>query len=89
MASDDARTASAHGLAYAMHVVGVLAPPIAEAVPGAIAETLAAMAPFGNGRCPRNFLGDRSDLTPAWSATVAARLAAARTELDPEGLLVR
>lgn len=89
MTSDDARTASAHGLAYALHVVGVLAPPIAEAVPGAIADILAAMAPFGNGRCPRNFLGDRSDLTPAWSAAVAARLAAARAELDPEGLLVR
>ncbi|MDQ0260547.1 FAD/FMN-containing dehydrogenase [Sinomonas atrocyanea] len=89
MASDDARTASAHGLAYAMHAVGVLAPPVADAVPGAIAEVLAGVAPFGNGHCPRNFLGDRSDLAPAWSAEVADRLAAAREELDPACLFAR
>lgn len=89
MASDDVRTASAHGLAYAMHVVGILAPPVADAVPGAIAEMLAAVAPFGNGHCPRNFLGDRRDLSAAWSPAVAARLAALREGLDPEGLLVR
>ncbi|BCT74483.1 FAD-linked oxidase [Sinomonas cyclohexanicum] len=87
MASDAGHTASAHGLGYAMHVVGVLAPPIADAVPGAIAGVLAAMAPFGNGHCPRNFLGDREDLTPAWSDEVGAKLAAAREALDPQGLL--
>jgi hypothetical protein len=69
--------------------VGVLAPPVADAVPGAIAEVLAGVAPFGNGHCPRNFLGDRSDLRPAWSAEVADRLAAAREELDPACLFAR
>ncbi|WP_077488287.1 FAD-binding oxidoreductase [Sinomonas mesophila] len=87
MTSDDGRAASAHGLGYAVHAVGVLAPPIAEAVPGAIQDVLGALAPFGNGRAPRNVLGDLEDASAAWADEVGARLEEARAELDPQGLL--
>ena len=89
MTSDAGRAASAHGLGYAVHTVGVLAPPIAEAVPGAIQTVLGALAPFGNGRTPRNFLGDLEDASAAWTDEVGALLAAARAEFDPQGLLRR
>ena len=89
MTSDDGRAASAHGLGYAVHTVGVLAPPVADAVPAAIQAMLEALAPFGNGRTPRNFLGDLEDASGAWTDEMGARLAAARAELDPQGLLHR
>ena len=86
MASDAGRTVSAHGLAYAVHAVGVLAPPIADLVPTALEGLLATLRPFGNGRGPRNFLGGE-DSSAGYSEKVNAVLAVAREELDPQGLL--
>jgi FAD/FMN-containing dehydrogenase len=86
MASDAGRTVSAHGLAYAVHAVGVLAPPIADLVPAALEGLLATLRPFGNGRGPRNFLGGE-DPSAGYSEKVNAVLAVAREELDPQGLL--
>jgi FAD/FMN-containing dehydrogenase len=87
MTSDAGRAASAHGLAYAMHAVGVVAPPIADRVPAALEGALAAMLPFGNGRSLRNFLGAGADLSEAFSDEVWAAVASAREEFDPQGLL--
>lgn len=87
LTSDDGRAASALGLGYAAHVVGVMAPPIAHLVPAEIERTLAALSAFGNGHTPRNFLGGAPDTSPAWSDRVNAARAAAKDALDPEGLL--
>jgi FAD/FMN-containing dehydrogenase len=81
------RSAAAH-----LHVLGVLAPPVAAQVPAAVEGVLARMRPWSTGASLVNFAGtpgpdtDRrvaAGLTPE----ACARLATLRAATDPDGVL--
>ena len=76
--------------AYALFAVGVLMPPVAEAVPGAIRDVVGAMAPRSNGDTMVNFHGvpgDDAVRARAWSAPAYQRLQRAKATYDPGNLL--
>ncbi len=76
--------------AYALFAVGALMPPIADAVPGAVKDLLAATAPWSTGGTMVNFHGvpgDASDRARPWPAPTFQRLQAAKATYDPANLL--
>jgi hypothetical protein len=80
------------GAAAHLHVVGVLAPPVAAQVPGAVEGVLARMRPWSTGASLVNFAGPPSpDTDRRVAAGLApedcARLAALRAATDPDGVL--
>jgi FAD/FMN-containing dehydrogenase len=75
--------------AYSLFAVGVLMPPIAEAVPPAIQQIVAAMAPWSAGTMV-NFHGvpgDDADRARAWPVPTYERLQRAKASYDPANLL--
>ncbi len=71
-------------------LIGVLAPPIAEAVPVAIKQLLSALEPYSTGHTMVNFHGrpgDATDRARAWSAETYGELAATKRRYDPDNLL--
>ncbi|TQF65439.1 FAD-binding oxidoreductase [Rhodococcus spelaei] len=77
--------------AFSLFAVGVLAPPIADAVPGALDSVLAAMEPWGTGGSLMNFAGTATDehadrVRAAWAPQTRRRLTAVRDRFDPQGV---
>jgi FAD/FMN-containing dehydrogenase len=75
--------------AYTLFGVGALMPPVAEAVPGAIADLMAAGAPWSTGGSMVNFHGvpgDAGDRARPWPAQTFERLQRARATYDPGNL---
>lgn len=76
--------------AYSLLVVAVLAPPIAELVPGAMAALLTDLQPWATGNTMVNFHGipgDATDRARAWTAETYGELEAAKRRYDPHNLL--
>jgi FAD/FMN-containing dehydrogenase len=75
--------------AYTLFGVGVLMPPIADAVPGAIAALMAAGAPWSTGGSMVNFHGvpgDAADRARARPTPTFERLRRAKATYDPANL---
>jgi FAD/FMN-containing dehydrogenase len=75
--------------AYTLFGVGALMPPVADAVPGAIAALMAAGAPWSTGRTMVNFHGapgDAADRARAWTPETFERLQRAKATYDPANL---
>jgi FAD/FMN-containing dehydrogenase len=75
--------------AYALITIGLMAPPVAEMVPDAIANLRAAMAPWSTGRSLLNMHGEPGDAperSAPWSSEAYARLQRAKASLDPANL---
>ncbi|NKX49515.1 FAD-binding oxidoreductase, partial [Arthrobacter deserti] len=75
---------------FMLLLIGLLAPPAGDALPGAIASILVAMAPFSSGRTLVNLPGvpgDEADRARAWPPEVYARLVRAKAAYDPDNLL--
>jgi FAD/FMN-containing dehydrogenase len=78
--------------AVGLHVVGVLAPPVAAVVPDAVEAVLARMAPWSTGGALVNFAGAADPTADRRIAVAAgeqtwARLTALRAATDPAGVL--
>lgn len=76
---------------FSLFTLGVLAPGIAEAVPGAVEAVLEQMSPWGTGGSLLNFAGAATGVPAdrtraAWSAADHARLIDIRRTLDPTGV---
>lgn len=76
--------------AFTLFTVGVLAPPIADAVPDALERVVGAMAPWSTGGALLNFAGapdgaPASRVMTAWTPEQRRRLHATRTAYDPAG----
>jgi hypothetical protein len=72
---------------YSLFFLGVLMPPVAELVPGALLDAVAAMAPHANGRSYINWHGTPSsteDRARAWPAETYARLLRLKREVDAD-----
>ncbi|PTR29038.1 FAD/FMN-containing dehydrogenase [Rhodococcus sp. OK519] len=92
LAAATARNAVAgRDAAFTLFTVGILAPPIADAVPGALESVVEAMAPWSTGGALLNFAGS-ADGAPAaraaaaWTPEQRRRLVATRLTYDPAGL---
>jgi FAD/FMN-containing dehydrogenase len=75
--------------AYTLFGVGALMPPIADAVPGAIAALMEAGAPWSSGGSMVNFHGvpgDAADRARAWPPQTFERLRRAKATYDPGNL---
>jgi FAD/FMN-containing dehydrogenase len=75
--------------AYTLFGVGALMPPIADAVPGAIAALMEAGAPWSTGGSMVNFHGvpgDAADRARAWPPQTFERLRRAKATYDPGNL---
>ena len=75
--------------AYTLFGVGALMPPIADAVPGAIASLMAAAAPWSTGGSMVNFHGvpgDAADRARPWPPQTFERLRRAKATYDPANL---
>lgn len=75
---------------FILVLVGLLAPPNIEAIPGSAATILKAMAPYASGRTFVNLHGipgDEADRARAWSEEAYARLVLAKSVYDPNNLL--
>jgi hypothetical protein len=77
--------------AAAYTVIGVLAPPVAAAVPAALETALAALGPWSTGGCLMNFAGVPDDVSSerirrAFPDATLDRLAALRRRTDPAGV---
>jgi FAD/FMN-containing dehydrogenase len=73
-----------------LFVLGLLVPPIADAVPGAIQSLLTAMQPYSTGRTMVNFHGrpgDATDRARAWPPEAFAAISDAKRKYDPDNLL--
>jgi hypothetical protein len=73
---------------YSFFLLGVLMPPVAELVPGALADAAAVLAPHANGRSYINWHGTPStaeDRARPWPAETYARLLQLKREVDAEG----
>ena len=90
-ALDDApahpRAFDTHGAQFGLMTLGMLVPPIAEAVPGAAAAVHAAMAPWSVPTCMPNFIGgaptgDR--VREAFSEDTYAELVRIKQSVDPD-----
>jgi hypothetical protein len=76
--------------AWALSVIGLLAPPIAEHVPAAIASLLDAMRPWSTGGTLVNFHGrpgDASDRARAWTSTGYEAISRAKRRYDPTNMM--
>lgn len=75
--------------AFQLFAVGVLAPPIADLVPAAVAELLAAVGPWSTGTSLPNFTpsGDPDMIRRCYDEDTYAWLAALAARLDPRGVL--
>ena len=73
--------------AFQLFAVGVLAPPIADLVPAAVAELLAAVGPWSTGTSLPNFTpsGDPDMIRRCYDEDTYAWLAALAARLDPRG----
>jgi FAD/FMN-containing dehydrogenase len=77
------------GARFSLSAIGVLAPHLAPAVPGALLSLIDAMAPYSTGRSLVNLHGtpgDDADRARAWDEPTFARLCRARATYDPAGL---
>ncbi|MCO1653747.1 FAD-binding oxidoreductase [Pseudonocardia humida] len=77
--------------AFTLHALGVLAPPIADAVPAAVDAVLARLEPWSTGGAMPNFAGPPdavagARIRRAFGPDALARLDALRAALDPRGL---
>lgn len=75
---------------YSLIAIGLMAPPVAEMVPGAISDLMQAMEPFSTGGTMVNFHGrpgDEADRARAWTPEIYARLTAAKAAYDPTNML--
>ncbi|WP_197023641.1 FAD-binding oxidoreductase [Rhodococcus sp. UNC363MFTsu5.1] len=77
--------------AFSLFAVGVLAPPIADVVPGALESVLAAMEPWGTGGALVNFAGGAEGapadrVRAAWGPQELRRLSEIRDRFDPSRL---
>lgn len=75
---------------FILVLVGLMAPPNIEAIPGAITAVLKSMTPHASGRTFVNLHGipgDETDRARAWSEEAYARLVQAKSVYDPNNLL--
>lgn len=77
--------------AFTLFTVGVLVPPIADAVPGALETVVGAMAPWATGGALMNFAGGvdgapAARVANAWTPAQRTRLAEIRAAYDPSGV---
>jgi hypothetical protein len=77
--------------AFSLFTVGVLAPPIADAVPRALDAVLAAMEPWGTGGALVNFAGGATGepadrVRATWDPAARRRLTEIRDRVDPKGV---
>jgi FAD/FMN-containing dehydrogenase len=72
---------------YSLHTVGMMVPPVAELVPGAIDAVLDGLAPWATGRTLLNLQGrsggGAGDPRRPWPPTVVDRLAGVKAVVDP------
>jgi hypothetical protein len=90
LASDRSDAVGGRDAAYSLFAVGALMPPIAEAVPGALRQVIAAVEPWSTGGTMVNFHGvpgDDADRARPWSAPTYERLQRAKASYDPDNLL--
>ena len=76
--------------AFGLLAIGVLAPPIADVVPGSIAGLLEAMRPWASGLTQVNFHGhpgDATDRARAWPPEIYATLERAKRRYDPKNMM--
>jgi FAD/FMN-containing dehydrogenase len=76
--------------AYALIMIGIMVPPFADLVPGAMRELVEAVAPYGTGGSLVNLHGvptDARDRARPWSAEAFERLQRAKATYDPANLL--
>jgi hypothetical protein len=88
-APEIADAVTGRGARFSLSAIGMLAPHVAELVPGAMAGLLDAMAPYSTGRSMVNLHGtpgDDTDRARAWDELTYARLCRARATYDPAGL---
>jgi len=81
-----ANAVGARDAAFLVGVIGVLMPPVAQAVPAAVDAVVAAMAPYATGGTFVNFhgcAGDAADRARAWPAPVYERLRELKRRYDP------
>lgn len=70
--------------------IGVLVPPVAELVPGGIADLLDAMRPYATGHTMVNFhghAGDATDRARAWPPEIYQTLEKAKRRYDPTNMM--
>lgn len=75
---------------FSVLALGMLAPPIAAAVPGALATVIGALQPWSTGKTLVNFHGepgDEADRARAWDDATHQRLLELSRRYDPAGLL--
>ncbi|NCL73188.1 FAD-binding protein [Rhodococcus sp. YH1] len=77
--------------AFTLFTVGVLVPPLADAVPGALETVVGAMAPWATGGALMNFAGGvdgppAARVANAWTPAQRTRLAEIRAAYDPSGV---
>ena len=90
--ADEQKVRSAFGnrdAAFNLHIVGVLAPPIAELVVSTTAELLAAVRPWSTGTSLPNFnaSADPAMIRTCYDEDTHAWLGALAARLDPRGVL--
>jgi FAD/FMN-containing dehydrogenase len=88
-APEVANAVTGRGARFSLSAIGMLAPQVAELVPGAMAALSDAMAPHSTGRTMVNLHGtpgDDADRARAWDEQTYARLCRARATYDPAGL---
>jgi hypothetical protein len=75
---------------FILVLIGLMAPPNTDAIPGSIASIFTAMAPYASGRTFVNLHGvpgNEVDRARAWSDETYARLVQAKSVYDPNNLL--
>jgi FAD/FMN-containing dehydrogenase len=88
-APETADAVTGRGAQFSVSAIGMLAPQVAELVPGALSSLLGALAPYSTGRSMVNLHGtpgDDADRSRAWDEQTYARLCRARATYDPAGL---
>lgn len=76
---------------YSLFCLAILAPPIADIAPAAVAAVVEAAEPWTTGQTALNLhghRGDEADRARAWTPQDYRRLGALRGQVDPRGLLV-
>lgn len=85
------RGADAGGDAYVVFMIGMMMPPLAERIPGALAQAQHALAPFSGARTFVNVHGapgSSEDLARPWIPETAERLPSTKAASDPAGRFV-
>lgn len=73
--------------AWSLSCIGMLVPPIAAAVPEAVAGLLDTMRPWSTGETLANFHGQPGDRSSAWPASSSEAMARAKRRYDPTDML--